>query len=119
EGTLPLPASPSVKRRRTLCRLLGRLSRLRGEMKLSGEARQRYAEWLERVECEAAMVDGRLRGWRARLGTTALKAALIYEATLTGRRTVSVEAMGGATAFLKEVVDQLAESMSRGGEGGR
>jgi hypothetical protein len=88
------------------------LGQARGAMSLSPGARGLYAGWVEDQERQCPADQ---RGpWCSRLGTAALKVAMIYEASREGSLVISAEAMRPALALVSRLRATLVEVLAPG-----
>jgi hypothetical protein len=117
QKTLPLPPPPCPEQAQVVRAALERLGEVCGPMSLAPAARRRYAEWLERFEDRPA--EEQSEPWVSRLGTAALKVAMIYEAATSGGCVTGEEAVGRAAALVEELRGRLAAALTEEGSGAR
>jgi hypothetical protein len=115
--TLPLPPAPCPRQEQVVRAALERLGEAQGAMSLAPAARRQYAEWLERFEGRPA--EERAEGWMSRMGTAALKVAMIYEAATSGGCLIGEEAVCRAAALVEELRALLAGALTEEGTGAR
>jgi hypothetical protein len=109
---LPLPKPPDREQQRAVLKALARLHRWQGPMRLTPEAQEYYTGWLELVGNERVVgLLPRTEAWKARLGATALKVAMIFEASRSGRRFITVHSLCLAMALLDRQRGYLEEAL--------
>jgi DNA-binding transcriptional ArsR family regulator len=84
-------------------------------MTLAPAARRQYADWLGRFEGQPAEEPS--EPWVSRLGTAALKVAMIYEVATSGGRTIGEEAVARAAALVEDLRARLAAALGEEGTG--
>jgi hypothetical protein len=105
---MSIPDEPDSGQQELAFEAARRLSKIRGTVRLDDdEATDMYWSWRQRIEKQG---DPMLLSWANRLGTYALKVAMIFEASVTEGETVSTISLGSMKASVT-LIDYLMSDL--------
>lgn len=108
---LPYPDEPDADQEEVVLEAMRSLANVRGEVSLSEEAFEHNWTWREKIEKEHTG-DDVVSSWVSRLSVSALKIALLYEASTTDHlESISLASMQLATNLIDHLIVSLKATL--------